>query len=302
MNPFEPEARKEAERTYREAFARFVEARHRQEAVRLLHAAVSTYPDHAASWNLLALAALSRGRVKDAEERLEKARRAAENEFRRRIARRSVDDPVYREWLVARKNIALVKSRRREHAEAALLLEELLADAPSDPLNVRWLVGEEWLKAGEPDCALERLREVGDEPGCRYTHALVLHVLDRPAERDRALLRAFVANRYVPPLLLGNPMPRRRGFHPSNMAEPEWARGYVRRMERVWKKTRGALRALEWVWQAPGVVTWRQNIVDVSVRIVRADPRRRGELLDRLVDLISEPRLEQLARSVSSRD
>lgn len=296
MLPFDPKIRAAADTSYHrglEAWARG----ERKEALRLFRRALRGNPRHAAAWNALALAALQRGRVKEAEERFLRAVEAGRREFELRAAKPRSDDPVGRAWLEARRSLALLASRRRLHAVAATELARVLEDDPDDALGVRFILGEEHHRAGALDRAIAAYRLAPEEPGARYSLALAHHALGRLAAVGPALLRSFVANRYVAPMLLGEPWAPLDGYHATNMAEPEWARAYVVRMESLWRSTAGALDALRRAWQADPVRDWRATLDGLAVRLGHADARRRSELLDEWVFLITDDTVTRVLES-----
>ncbi len=287
MRPFDPKRRAAADASFERGLEAWA-AGERKDALRFFRRSLRANPRHAGAWNALARAALQRGRVKDAEDRFLRAVEAARRDFELGASSPRADDPVGRAWLEARRSLALLASRRRLHSVAASELERILDDDPSDALGVRFVLGEEHHRAGALDRAILAYRLAPEEPGARFGLSLALHERGDAADVRPALLRAFVANRYVAPMLLGRPWLPLDGYHATNMAEPEWARAYVDRMGRRWRRTAAALAVLDETWSAVPVRAWRAELDDVAVRMAVGGPDVRSALLDEWVGLITD--------------
>lgn len=91
------------------------------------------------------------------------------------------------------------------YEDAARVFRKLLRLAPTDPLDVKFLVGETYLRMGRLEAAIARLAEIDDDPDALYNLGLA-----RLFSRDfvgsvNAFRRGFFANLYLPPMLCERP-------------------------------------------------------------------------------------------------
>lgn len=204
-----------------------------------------------------------------------------------------------RPFLRGHANLALVLRERRDWEGAAAIHTQMMQFNPSDNQGVRFLIGEEHHHLGDLErarVAYERALEASD-PGTAFSYALVLHQLGRHDEVSRPLLRGFAENRYIAPVLFGDPWTRLDAPHGTSDAEPEYAQDYVDRMGELWYADPTALDPLADWWNAAPVRAWMRAMDDIRVQLRDLRP---GEERSRLVrelfeDLCGEHRIDALA-------
>ena len=295
------EARSESDELFNEGME-FWWAGDRPEACRCFRRVLQLDPRHADANNHLGIACLDRGRLKDAGRFFESAIEGG-------IAEREMDGDLApwahlenRPGLRGLANLGLVRSRQRRHWEAIVLYEELLALNPNDNQGIRYLIGGEHHRLGHLEEAIECYENALEEPGVCYGLALALHQAGREDQVGVALLRAFAGNRYVAPMLLGEPWERLHGWHGTNMAEPEWAADYVQREGGLWRKARTSARVLRRWWQADPVRAWMDRIAGIQRELGDLPPgEQRGTLMAQWRALEDEDHLLKLARRIDPR-
>lgn len=117
----------------------------------------------------------------------------------------------------------------RQHREALAILEKLLAWNPNDNQGVRYLIGSEYLRAGETEKAAVILEaEAHQYPPLHYELALLRFRAGDLVAAATSLRRGFVANGYIAEMLSGALAPAPLAiWHGWNFAEPETARDYL---------------------------------------------------------------------------
>ena len=190
-----------------------------------------------------------------------------------------------RPFLRAAHGAAVCHIRLGKRHEALRLMEQMLAWNPNDNQGVRFLIGSEYLRAGEMAKA-ERIfsEQAASYPPYYYEQAL-LHL--KAGDHVRAvtsLRQGFVANGYIAEMLSGNPDPAPLAiWHGSNFAEPEIARDYLDQFGDLWRRTSGAIYFLRWAHMHPKVLIERAAILECQVDLLwEHDFDRRGKLIDRM--------------------
>ncbi|WP_085034684.1 hypothetical protein [Ensifer aridi] len=168
--------------------------------------------------------------------------------------------------------------------EALTIMEKMLAWNPNDNQGIRFLIGSEYLRAGETAKASRIFNEEGDQyPPYHYELGLLHFQAGNPVAAATSLRRGFVANGYVAEILSGNPDPMPLAiWHRSNLAEPEVAHDYVEQCGELWRKTEGAIPFLRWLHMHPKVMAERAAVFEcLEALLWEHDVDRRGMLLDR---------------------
>jgi tetratricopeptide (TPR) repeat protein len=271
----------------------------RAAACRRYRKLLKQYPNHADAHNHLGIYAYDRGRIKEAEGHFE----AAMAHGARYVVREEGLVPwavlENRPFLRARYNLALVRHRQRRYSDEADLLEQLLRLNPNDNQGARFLLGEAYFRIGQIERAAEANRAALEEPGCCYGLALSLFVTDREPAAGLALVRAMAANRYVVPMLLGEPWERIDASHGSNTHEPEWAADYVQRQGDLWRGASGSLELLQRWWSAAPVRRWLGQIEALMLELNGLEPgERRSLLVERLHARYGEGTIRVVATEV----
>jgi hypothetical protein len=275
----------------------------RSSACRRFKEVLKLDPHHADAHNHLGIRALDDGRLRLAEEHFRAAMEHAERHVQKEGRRLPWSALENRSYLRPLANLALLFRRKRLYAEAREIHERMLQLNPNDNQGVRVLLGEELYRLGEVSKAVALWKKNTEDPCCCFDLALVAHEQQRPAEDiGAAMLLAFGSNRYIAPMLLGEPWERLDAWHGTNMAEPEWAGDYVESHRDLWRRVNGSAAALRWWWKAPIVRSWEDQLEDLMIKLKSAPPlsQERLSLLARERELKSEEYLRVLAKRVTS--
>jgi hypothetical protein len=191
-----------------------------------------------------------------------------------------------------------VRQRQERYAEALEIHERLLRMNPNDNQGVRWLLGEGYHRLGRLEVAIKAYEAALEEPGCCYGLALALFEAGE-ARAGLAVLRGFARNRYVAPMLLGEPWTRIDARHGTNMAEPEWAAAYVERQGDLWRKVPESRAFLHRFWTAEPVRCWLAETEDLMRELDDLAPGdKRSLLVARHLGMSSESKLRIVAGDV----
>lgn len=169
-----------------------------------------------------------------------------------------------RPFLRALHGAALACIRLRRHADAIAMLEKTLAYNPMDNQGLRFLLGSEYLRAGDAAKARDFfVREAPHYPPYFYELALS-HILQGewiPAAT--ALRRGFCANGYIAEMLGGHPNPEPLPiWHGSNRAEPETAAAYLEDYATLWSRKPEAKAFVRWLFNHPKVMLERARVLE----------------------------------------
>ena len=240
---------------------------------------------------------------------LEVGERAIPLGFSGRIQWRHLEN---RPFLRAAHGAVLSRLRLGLHNGALRLMEKMLGWNPNDNQGVRFLVGSQYLRAGETKKA-ERIftDEAANYPPYHYEHALLHLKAGDPVSAATRLRLGFLANGYIAEMLSGNPDPATLAiWHGTNLAEPEIARDYLDQFGYLWRRTPGAIAFLRWLHTHPKIMVERAAVLECQEALLWEDDFvRRGTLIDRKVaararidDVLSkeivQSRKDRLGRSV----
>lgn len=163
-------------------------------------------------------------------------------------------------------------------------MEKMLAWNPNDNQGIRYLIGTEYLRAGEITKARGIFEaEAADYPPYFYELGL-LHLRDGNLIAAATSLRhGFVANGYIAEILCGNPEPAPLAiWHGSNFEEPELAREYVSQSTELWHRTPDAIAFLRWLHTHPKVLAERAVVFEWKEALLwEHDFEKRGRLLEK---------------------
>jgi tetratricopeptide (TPR) repeat protein len=240
--------------------------------------------------------------------------KAAEQRFRRAVdagQRHLVQDGAKVPWgitenrpyLRALRNLALVLAEQKKWDEALAIHKRMMKLNPNDNQGVRWLIGLEHLRVGDDGGAIKAFQKcLGEEVGCAFGLALArFRAKGSSAEIGEALLTGFAANRYVAPILLGEPWERLDAFHGTNMAEPEWARDVIAAQADFWQEVPRGAEVVRFWWAAPQVAAWRRRLDEIMVRLKDLAPSaERSAVVSEWSNLRSEETVRELVRTVRS--
>ncbi|MDW5317181.1 hypothetical protein [Rhizobium sp. PL01] len=178
----------------------------------------------------------------------------------------------------------LCQLRLGKRREAIALMEKMLVWNPNDNQGIRFLIGSEYLRAGDTGKA-ERIFADEDTqyPPYHYERALLRFRSGSAVSAATSLRQGFVANGYIAEMLCGNPDPMPLAiWHGTNMAEPETARDYLEHCGDLWQNTRGAIAFVRWLHMHPKVLIERARVLECQEALLwEHDPVRRRTILDR---------------------
>lgn len=167
-----------------------------------------------------------------------------------------------RPYLRAMHGAVLGYLRLRRHKEAAALVERMLTFNPNDNQGVRYLLGSELIRAGEPGRAKAVIEaECRNYPPYWYELALLHLQAGQWVSAATALRRGFCANPYIAEVLGGvaDPTPLAM-WHGSNLAEPETARDYVASYGALWLRRPDFVAFVRWLFQHSQVLLERSAV------------------------------------------
>ena len=270
----------------------------RRTACRWFKKALKVEPGHTDAHNHLGIACFDKGRLAQAEGHFIAAIESGAESLVQEAGQVPWGFLENRPYLRSLANLALVRHEQRRYDGEVEIYERILRMNPNDNQGVRWLLGEGYHRLGRLDVAVKAYEAALEEPGCCYGLALALHELGKP-EGGLALVRAFAANHYVAPMLLGERWTRIDAWHGSNMVEPEWAAEYVERQGDLWRAAAGSREFLRRWWKAEPVRRWLDNIEQVMREMDGVEPGdKRSVLVSRLHGMRGEGNIRIVAGEV----
>ena len=168
-----------------------------------------------------------------------------------------------RPFLRAAHGVALCQLKLGRSADGVTTLERMLAWNPDDHQGVRYVLGSEYLRAGQEDRAWSFFEtEASQYPPYRYEMALLLFRREDHVAAATALRRGFVESGYIAEILCGNPEPPPMGiWHGDGFSMPRTAKDYVSDYGRLWRETPGAVAFLRWLHTHPRAMVERAEIL-----------------------------------------
>lgn len=188
-----------------------------------------------------------------------------------------------RPFLRAAQGVVLCQLRLGQRREALALMEKMLRWNPNDNQGLRFIIGSEYLRAGDTAKAARIFETEAAQYPPYYYEAGLLHLMkgDRIAAAT-SLRQGFAANGYVAEMLCGNldPMPLAI-WHGSNLAEPDTARDYLDHHADLWRKMPEAIPFLHWLYTHPKVLAERSSVLECKEGLLwERDSDQRRKLLD----------------------
>ena len=192
-----------------------------------------------------------------------------------------------RPFLRAARGVALSQLQLGRRDEAISTMEKMLGWNPNDHQGIRYMIGSEYLRAGEEEKAMSFFESETEYPPYCYEMALLLrkglHV-----EAATSLRRGFVENGYIAEVLCGNPHPLPAGiWHGISWAEPATAMDYVLDYGRLWHATPDAVAFLRWLHTHPKVMAERADILQWKEAQLWEDDATRHVLFRKEADAAS---------------
>ena len=193
-----------------------------------------------------------------------------------------------RPFLRAAHGVALSRLQLDRRGEGISTLEKMLGWNPDDHQGVRFVIGSEYLRAGEEEKARSFFETESEYPPYRYEMALLLLRQGRHVEAATSLRRGFVENGYIAEVLCGNPHPLPAGiWHGISWAEPATAMDYVLDYGRLWHATPDAVAFLRWLHTHPKVMAERADILQWKEALLWEDDATRRVLFGKEADAAS---------------
>src|SRR5262245_61736911 len=231
-----------------------------EEALRCYERAIDVDPENPDAWCGRGKAAYDLGRLERADRDFRRALRFAQRELEsgsEKKGRRWWADPATRPYLRALHGHGLCRFWLGAYEDAAKVFRRLLKLAPTDPLDVRFLVGETYLRMGRIERAVRELAAVEDDPDALYNLGLARFYVGDFEGSVNAFRRAFFANLHLPELLAEEPtghgddedehgttsdsrraksadVPTDAGTHPKGLDSEAAASDYVDRCGDLW--------------------------------------------------------------------
>lgn len=175
-----------------------------------------------------------------------------------------------RPFLRAAHGVVLSQLRLGQRKDALRLMEKILAWNPNDNQGIRYLIGPEYLRAGETakaECFFTD--EAEHYPPYHYEHALLHLKAGDPVSAATKLRHGFVANGYIAEMLSGNPEPAALAiWHGTNLAEPETARDYLKQCGDLWQRTPDAVAFVRWLHIHPKVLAERVAVLECQEELL----------------------------------
>ncbi len=247
-----------------------------EEALRCYERAIDADPENPDAWCGRGKASYDLGRLERADRDFRRALRLARHELEEKAAKPGVRrwwaDPTTRPYLRALHGHGLCRFWLGSYEDAARIFRRLLKLAPTDPLDVGFLVGETYLRMGRIERAVKELARVEDDPDALYNLGLALFYAGDFAGSVNAFRRGIFANLYLPALVTEQPAaddpelddddeaddasprhPTDAGAHPKGLDSKNAARDYVDRCGDLWYGRPVLQRWLDGVRRHPAV-------------------------------------------------
>ena len=278
-----------------------------EEALECYERAIRIDPEDPDAWCGRGKACYDLGRLERADRDFRRALRFAERQLGDvKTARRWWHDATTRPYLRALHGRGLCRFWLGMYEDAARIFRKLLKLAPSDPLDVRFLVGETYFRMGEVDKAVRELQKVGDDPDALYNLGLAYFYRGEFTRSVNAFRRAIFENLYLVARLADSDpitdVPTYKGTHPKGLDSEEAAVDYMERCGDMWRGRPLLGRWLRAIYEHPTVRDeLRQHVEQLRQMGGDAlDPGIRARLEGQNTSLRSEARLAQSDRRIAA--
>lgn len=220
-------------------------------------------------------------------------------------ARRWWTDAKTRPYLRALHGRGLCRFWLGVYEDAARIFKKLLKLAPSDPLDVRFLIGETYFRMGQVDKAVREFQRAGEDPDALYNLGLAYFYRSEFTRSVNALRRAMFENLHLAARLSDSDpiqdIPTYRGTHPKALDTEDAAMDYDDRCGDLWRGRPLLRRWLRAIYEHPlvraDIQKHVQQLRQLSDERVAAGERARLE--GENTALRSEGRLQQTDRAIA---
>lgn len=265
-----------------------------EEALRCYERAIDVDPDNSEAWWGRGKAAYDLGRLERADRDYLRAMRLARRnlqlsggggDFR---SKRWWSDPTTRPYLRALHGHGLCQFWLGRYDESVRVFRRLLKLAPTDPLDVRFLVGESYLRMGRIERAIRELEACDDDTDALFNLGLARFFLGDFVASVNAFRRGFFANLHLPPMLCERPPEKdapggggeseldRVGLDSKGLDNESAANDYVDRCGDFWMGRPVVQRWLDGILHHPAVDADLRRHVQ-HVKALAADRLSAGE-------------------------
>ena len=185
-----------------------------EEALRCYERAIDVDPENPDAWCGRGKAAYDMGRLERADRDFRRALRLASRELDdaplesrsgKKRTRRWWSDPATRPYLRALHGHGLCRFWLGMYEDAARTFRKLLRLAPTDPLDVRFLVGETYLRMGRIERAIHELEHAEDDTDALFNLGLARFYAADFSGSVNAFRRGIFANLHMEPFLSETP-------------------------------------------------------------------------------------------------
>jgi tetratricopeptide (TPR) repeat protein len=153
------------------------------------------------------------------------------------------------------------------YEDAARIFRKILKLAPSDPLDVRFLLGETYFRMGDLDRAIGEFERGGDDPDAFFNMGLAWFYKGDFVRSVGAFRRGFFENVHLAARLADGPLPENvpsyRGTHPKGLDSEDAARDYTERCGDLWMGRPLLRRWLAGIYEHPRVRAELETHVDL---------------------------------------
>jgi tetratricopeptide (TPR) repeat protein len=223
-----------------------------------------------------------------------------------RKARRWWADQRTRPYLRALHGRGLCRFWLGDYEAAARIFRRLLKLAPSDPLDVRFLVGETSFRMGHVDRAVREYMRAGEDPDVLYNLGLAQFYRGDFVRSVNALRRAMFENVHLAWRLSDSDaipdVPSYRGVHPKSLDTEDAAEDYDERCGDLWAGRPLLRRWLRGIYHHPIVHAELLKHVEQirSLADEDLDPGARARVEGENTSLRNEARLAATDRQIAS--
>jgi tetratricopeptide (TPR) repeat protein len=252
-----------------------------EEALQWYERAIREDPRNPEAWGGRGKACYHLGRLERADRYFKRAQHFLEPRLDQRPKSRGWwSDDLGRSYLRLLHWRALCRFWMGLYEDAARLFRKILKLAPSDPLEVRFLLGETCFRMGDLDQAIEEFERAGDDPDACFNLGLAWFYKGEFVKSVNAFRRAFFENVHLavrladvePPSLV----PTWKGTHPKELDGEAAADDYFDRCGDLWSGRPLLREWLRGIWGHPAV----QGDLKVHIEQVHALSTRAMEAGD----------------------
>jgi tetratricopeptide (TPR) repeat protein len=293
-------------RKYCELGAEHLDRGEPEEALQWYERAIEEDPENPDAWCGRGKACYDLGRLERADRAFKRALAVASKNLPPvKGHRRWWADPDTRPYLRALHGRGLCRFWLGVYEDAARVFRKLIRLAPSDPLDVRFLVGETYFRMGEVDRAIRELEKAGDDPDALYNLGLAWFYKGDFPRSVNAFRRGMFENIFLAGHLAELDVlpetPRYRGTHPKGLDSDDAAYDYLERCGDLWRGRPLLQRWVRSIYEHPTVQDdlrrHRDHLKALSAEAIEAGERARLE--GENTSLRSDGRLASTDRSIA---